>query len=142
VTTFNAATFTVDFQSTCPSGTIVRWRELDWQATIPSTASIVFSAQTASAAVDGGIPSYTGVQSVLLADATTTTPNLPTGWSAALIDTSGVTGTGTGAFNTASPVVTSQADLRLTITLDPTTDKSAAPTLTQWQVKSDCLASE
>ena len=49
---------------------------------------------------------------------------------------------GTGLFNTATPAVVSQADLLLTITLNPTTDKTAAPTLVQWEVKSDCIPSE
>jgi hypothetical protein len=143
VTVYNPATFTVDFESSCPPGNIVRWRELDWQATIPATASIVFSAQTADAAADGGIPSYSGVQSVLLANATTTTPNLPTGWDSAIMDTSNVNnGGGTGLFNTAVPPVSSKADLRITITLNPTSDQMAAPTLIQWQVKSDCIAAE
>jgi hypothetical protein len=141
VTQYNPATFTVDFQSTCPVGTYVRWRELDWQAIIPATSSIVFSAQTAPAAADGGLPNYAGVQSVPLATATTSTV-LP-GWDAAILDTSGASGTGgTGLLNTATPPVVSQADLRISITLNPTTDKSAAPTLIQWQVKSDCIPAE
>jgi hypothetical protein len=143
VTSFSPASFTLDFQSSCATGTVVRWRELDWQATIPATASVVFSGQTAPAAPDGGLPSYTGVRSVPLATATKTTANLPTGWDAVLLDTLGVSGTGgTGAFNTATPPLTSQTDLRVTVTLNPTTDKSAAPALIQWQVKSDCIASE
>jgi hypothetical protein len=143
VTTYGPLTFTLDFQSSCPLGTTVRWRELDWQAAIPATASIVFAGQTAPAGPDGGAPSYSGVPSVTIATATSTTPNLTTGWNAALMDTLGAAGTsGSGAFNTATPPVASQADLRLTVTLNPTTDKSAAPTLIQWQVKSDCVASE
>ncbi|MGD0530636.1 MAG: hypothetical protein ABSE49_36215, partial [Polyangiaceae bacterium] len=143
VITYQPVTFTEDFVSTCPMGTVVKWRELDWQATVPNSATIVFAAQTANPAADGGIPSYTLVQSVTLATATTTTPNLPTGWNAALIDTSGISGTGgTGAFNLATPPVTSLPDLRITFTLNPTTDMSQAPTLIQWEVKSDCIASE
>jgi hypothetical protein len=142
VTVYNPVSFTVDFQSSCPVGTHVIWRELDWQATIPNTASIVFAGQTAPAAADGGIPNYSGVQSATIATATTTTPNLPTGWNMALIDTTGADAGSQGAFNTASPPITSQTDLRLTVTLNPTTAKDAAPTLIQWQVKSDCYPSE
>jgi hypothetical protein len=142
ITKYYPVTFTVDFQSSCPSGTMVRWRQLDWQATIPATASIVFSAQTAPAAADGGIPSYSGVQSVVLATATQTTPNLPSGWDEALIDVTGLDAGALGAFNTASPPVTSAQDLRLSVTLNPTTDQTQAPTLIQWQVESDCPPSE
>jgi len=49
---------------------------------------------------------------------------------------------GGGPFNTANPVVTSKGDLRLTITLNPTTDQKAPPTLIQWQVKTDCPPTE
>jgi len=149
---FNTVSFTVDFQSSCavplpdaepPAlGTSVRWLEFDWQASIPATASIAFAAQTAAAAADGGIPDYTGVQSVPLATATTTTPNLPNGWSGVLLDVSGLDAGGEGAFNTASPPVLSAQDLRLTITLNPTTDQSQTPTLIQWRVKSDCPPTE
>jgi hypothetical protein len=142
--TYNPVTFSVDFQSPCPpvTGTTVVWRELDWQAVIPPTASIVFTAQTAATTIDGGIPTYAGAEFVTLATATTTTANLPTGWDAALIDVAGVDGGTAGAFNTATPPVRSEADLHLTITLNPTSDLLASPTLLQWQVKSDCVATE
>jgi hypothetical protein len=142
VITFDPASFTVDFPSSCPLGTSVRWRELDWKATIPDTASIVFNAQTAAPAADGGAPDYTSVQSVQLADAEATTPGLPDGWNAALIDEGGLVAGGEGAFNTASPPVISAQDLRLTITLRPTTDQLQTPTLLEWQIKSDCPPSE
>lgn len=137
VTVYKPVTFTVDYQSTCPSGTAVAWRELDYQATVPSTASIVFSAQTASALTDGGLPSYSGVQAVTLATATSAAPN-----GAALIDAVSTDGGAGGAFQSASPRLTSLGDLRLTITLNPTSNQSAPPTLITWQVKSDCPPSE
>jgi hypothetical protein len=137
---YEPVSFTVDFPSSCPTGTAVKWRELEWQATIPDTASIVFSAQSASPAADGGPPSYSGVQSVQLATATTSTPAGV--WDVALIDVAGLDGGGAGAFNTASPPVPSEADLQLTITLNPTADLSQAPTLIGWQVLSDCPPSE
>ncbi len=140
VTTYSPVTFTEDFSATCPMGTHVVWRELDWQATVPSSASIVFSAQTVEPPADGGAPNYTGAQSVTLATATTSTM-LP-GWDAALIDASGIDGGQAGKFNTASPAVASKSDIRLTITLNPTADMMATPTLLQWQVKSDCPPSE
>jgi hypothetical protein len=149
--TYKPVSFSVDFQSAmrqpdggapCPLGASVRWLKLQWKATIPDTASIVFSAQTAAATADGGIPDYTGVQSVELATATATTPNLPTGQDDALIDVASIDGGGEGAFNTAAPPVTSAQDLRLTITLNPTTDQSQAPTLIEWDVQSDCLPTE
>ncbi|MGA7123660.1 MAG: hypothetical protein WBY94_26385 [Polyangiaceae bacterium] len=134
-TVYEPATFTEDFGSTCPAGTRPIWRELDWQASIPDTASVVFAAQSADPSADGGPPDYGSTMPVELATATTSTA-LP-GFDVALVDT----GT-TGAFNLAIPAVVSRSNLRLTVTMNPTSDSARAPTLIQWQVKADCLAAE
>jgi hypothetical protein len=134
-------TFTEDFNYACGMGTHVVWRELDWQAVVPDTASIVFSAQTVESPVDGGPPDFTGAQSVQLADATTTTANLPAGTDGVLIDV-GADASMPGAFNSATPPVASLSNLRLTVTLNPTATHTMSPTLIQWQVKADCLPSE
>jgi hypothetical protein len=47
-----------------------------------------------------------------------------------------------GAFNAAMPPVSSLADLRLTITLNPTCDMKTSPVLEQWIVKWDCVPTE
>jgi hypothetical protein len=130
--TYSAATFTEDFTSSCPQGTHVAWRTLDWQAAIPATASIVFSAQTAAIPPDGGPLDYSGMMPVLLATATATASTGP-----AYIDMGTM-----GAFNMATPPVISSDALRLTVTLYPTANGTAAPTLQGWQVKADCLPSE
>jgi hypothetical protein len=132
---YDVVTFSEDISSSCPMGTRAVWRELDWQATIPDSASIVFSAQTVESPTDGGLTDYSTVQVVALLTATKSTV-LP-GVDAVLIDT----GT-TGAFNLAMPPVISRSNLRLTVTMNPTTDKLGAPTLIEWQVKADCLPSE
>jgi hypothetical protein len=137
VQTYAPLTFTEDFTSTCPKDSKVIWRELDWQAVIPSTASIVFSAQTAATAVDGGTPDWTDAAVVPVATATTST-TLP-GSDIQFLDT----GPGSsGVFDTATPPVFSSGNLRLTITLSPTSDRAGAPTLLDWSVKADCVASE
>lgn len=142
---YSGATFSEDFTSSCPQGTHAVWRELDWQASIPDGASIVFSAETATIPPDGGPPDYSGMTPITLATAVAS--SMPPG-DVAYIDT------GTlnlqvadaqammGAFNTANPPVISRDALRLIVTLNPTTDGSAAPTLLQWQVKADCLPAE
>jgi hypothetical protein len=132
---YNAVTFTEDISSSCPLASRATWRELDWQASIPSGASIVFSAQSVESPTDGGLPGYSTAQVVPLFTATTSTV-LP-GVDSVLIDT----GT-TGAFNLAMPPVLSRSNLRLTVTINPTPDKMATPTLIEWQVKADCLPSE
>jgi hypothetical protein len=142
VTTYNPVTFTLDFTASCPSGTHVVWRELDWQASIPGTSSIAFSAQTADPTADGGLPDYTSVQKVPVYTATTSTA-LPA-WDGALLDVGSADGgaSGSGVFNKANPPVASRGDLRVTVTLNPTSDKMNTPTLIAWQVKSDCAPSE
>ncbi len=137
---FTPVTFTEDFVSSCPTGTRVIWRELDWQATIPSSASITFSAQTANAPADGGAVDWTDttdipIVPVFVDDVGTVLP----GTNAALLDTGS-----TGVFNTFMhmPPVQSGDHLRLTVTLSPTSDDQAAPTLLDWSIKADCVASE
>ncbi len=46
---------------------------------------------------------------------------------------------GGGAFDTANPVVPSQQDLVLTITLNPTSDQESTPSLAAWKVRYDCV---
>jgi hypothetical protein len=133
---YKPATFVEDFTASCPAATVPAWREFDWQAQIPSGASISFSAQTGKDA--GSLGPATPVS---LANVTTSTNTGPTmqNFDVAFIDTGK---TGTGAFNIAVPPVVSAALLRITIALDPTTDMLQAPTLLQWKVQYDCVASE
>jgi hypothetical protein len=134
-TTFISASFTLDYTAVCAPGTHVVWRELQWQATVPDSASIRFEAQSGPtlATLQPAPP----VSPVLLSIATSSTPSGLT--DAAYIDT-GITGT--GAFNNAKPVVLSEDALRIIVTLNPTTDASAAPTLSSWNVMYDCEPSE
>jgi len=130
--TYSAATFTQDYTASCNTGTHPRWREVDWQATIPSTASIDFAAQSGPTAA-GLLP--TTPVSVAHATASTALPAFDVGY----IDTGSG---GTGAFNKASPTVASDAVLRLTATLNPTTNQQATPTLATWKVLYSCVPSE
>jgi hypothetical protein len=142
---YDAATFTEDYTVACLSGTRAVWRRLEWESTVPNTASIVFSAQTADPLVDGGPPDFTTAQVVELANDTTGT-TFP--GSTVFIDTGAGADAGTlGRFNLAiapdgGPPVVSKSFLRLTVTLNPTSDRSAAPTLIAWQVWADCVPSE
>jgi hypothetical protein len=141
---YSPATFVEDFASSCPQGTHAIWREIDWQAVIPDTSSIVFSAQTTDPPGDGGPPDFSGTTSVTLATATTSSmfpgdvAYIDTGTLNAPSDAQAMM----GAFNTVNPPVISRDVLRLTVTINPTSDRSAAPTLLQWQVKADCLPAE
>jgi hypothetical protein len=124
---YSPVTFTQDFTAVCGKGQLPVWREFDWQAQIPSTASIAFSAQTA-----GTTAALATAKSVPITTTTTTTmiPN----WDVGLLDT----GSG-GVFRAASPPIPSETMLRVTITLNPSSDAKAAPVLNQWKVQFDCV---
>ena len=128
-TVYNPVTFTQDFTSTCGKGQRPAWREFNWQATVPSSASIVFSAQTADT-----VPALSSATLVSVATDTTSTA-LPA-WDIGLLETP------SGAFKTANPTIISKNILRMTITLNPTADKKASPTLMQWKVQYDCVDAE
>ncbi len=136
VSAFNPATFVQDFTASCSDGNFPVWREFDWQAQIPSGASIVLSAQSGNDAT-----SLLPAMPLTFATATTSTNTGPMNqnYDIAFIDTGRG---GTGVFNTATPPVISRNLLRVTITLNPTTDYQAAPTLIQWKVQYDCTPSE
>jgi len=129
-TVYDPVTFTQDFTSTCGKGQRPAWRQFDWQDSIPSTASIVFAAQTADT-----LAALATAQVVPVATVTTSTA-LPA-WDVALLDT-----TSGGVLRTASPPVISKDILRMTMTLNPTADKKASPTLIQWKVQYDCVDAE
>jgi hypothetical protein len=133
VLTYAPQSFTEDFASTCPQGTQVVWRTLAWQASIPATASISFSAQTSNPSTDGGAPDWSTAQTVLLEVATQNTPQNPVP-----IDV----GPDAGPFGTAVPRVSSESYLRLTVVLEPTSTMQEAPTLFSWSVTADCVPSE
>ena len=129
-TVYNPVTFTQDFTATCDKGKRPAWREFDWQDQIPSTASIVLQAQTA----DTLAALATATMVPVVTDSASTA--LPA-WDVALLDT----GTG-GVLRGVSPPQISKNILRMTITLNPTTDKKASPTLIQWKVQYDCVDAE
>jgi hypothetical protein len=150
-TSYAPASFTEDLVSSCATGQIPVWRELDWYASVPNTSSISFYAQTAAPPADGGAPDWTQAELVPVYTATTSTlppgpparvpidvgPGGPIAADAAPIDASTP-----GAFQLAMPPVSSLADLRLTIKMTPTTNMTSTPTLYNWTVKWDCMPTE
>jgi hypothetical protein len=128
--------FTETFTATCAAGTSPAWREFDWQAKIPNTANIVFSAQTGDDLAD-----MRPATAVVLATATTTTNVGPNGinYDVALIETGQG---GTGAFDQTNPFTRSGNYLRVLIQLNPTMNQMQTPTLSQWKVQYDCVPSQ
>lgn len=116
------ATFTIDYQGVCGAGYTPVWRFFDWETVTPSDSNIVFNAQTS--ATQAGLPTATPVVYLGTASGAPITTWVGTDVSAAL-----------------SPNP-SQAWLRVTITLNPSTDHYYAPTLTAWRQNYDCIASQ
>jgi hypothetical protein len=125
-TEYRSVSFNLDFASDCPEGTLPLWREFQWQAEIPNSASIQYKVGTAE--------KTTALASATLVDLATTSSSttLPL-WDTALIET-----TTAGAFISANPRIGSEQTLRVEVTLNPTTDLKASPKLNHWQVVYDC----
>ncbi len=118
----NASSFAVDYQGVCPTGQSVVWRFFDWQTVTPSDSNIVFNAATAAS------------QTALA----TATPVVYLGTASGAPITSWI-GTDVSAALSPNP---SQNWLRVTITLNPSTDKYYAPTLTAWRQNYDCVPTQ
>jgi len=116
------ATMTRDYQGVCPAGQSVVWRFFDWQTVTPSDSNIVFTAQTADTQTD----------------LATATPVVPLGTVSGPPITSW---TGTDVSQALAPNP-SLAWLRVTITLNPSSDHQQAPTLTAWRQQYDCVDSQ
>ena len=135
---YDPATFVQDYTANCADGTKPIWREFDWQASIPDSASVVVTAQSGDN-VNALAPSMP--LTVATATTSTNTGSAGTTYDYALID-AGKGSSTSGPFNTANPIVPSRNLLRLTITLNPTADQLLAPTLRSWKVQYDCAPAE
>jgi hypothetical protein len=123
---YSPATFYLDFSADCPQETLPIWRQIQWQAYVPATASISLTAATAATTAE-----FESAKVVSLAVAQSDT--LLPGWDAALIDV------GAGSvFYDASPRIVSLRSLRIGVTLTPTVDSMVSPILSSWQVLYDC----
>jgi hypothetical protein len=124
-TPLTPATYSVDYEANCPSGTKPEWQFFSWKATVPASTSIVFEAATATtqaglgSAVQVGVGTATTNASIWTSDPNTVEYHLR---------------------NDASPAQTSRRWLRISMTLNPT--GTTTPTLTQWQQTFDCKPAE
>jgi hypothetical protein len=104
------------------------WRFFDWETITPGNSDIKFSAATATSAA--GLAATQGDPSVIPIGTASGAPI--TVW----------TGADVGAALSASKQSPSLAYLRIFADFQPTSDKSAGPTLTDWRQQFDCVASE
>lgn len=136
VTPAPSATFTRDFNATCPTGTSVKWGLFTYSTTEPAGANIQFVFTTA--ATQAGLGS-----AVSPALATVATPGyLPAGSTTATTDPQVCATPGCYYDLSAKLTPTSNAWVRMAATLNPNPTTGAAPVLNGWNVTYDCLPSE
>lgn len=129
VTYDQPGSFTRDFEGVCPPGKKPVWRLFEWQALAPSDTKIEFRARTAdtladlSAAPQASLADFLGPQ----------TPAPPLPWWGADVESK---------LAQLVPARTSKRFLRVTMTLRPSTDQKATPTLVAWRQAYSCDANE
>ncbi len=118
----NSATLIRDYQGVCPTGKSVVWRFFDWETVTPADSNITFVAATSDTEPD--LSTASPVVNLGTASGPPITNWVGTDVSAALAPTP------------------SNAWLRVTITLNPSSDHYSAPTLTAWRQNYDCVDSQ
>jgi hypothetical protein len=122
-------TFQVDYQATCPNTQKVVWRFFDWKVIAPSDSKILFKAQTGDLQTDLAAAPFAslGTASVALATAVPAPPP-PVSW----------IGSDVSVRLALIPSISKQW-LRVTMTMNPSTDGYSAPTLNAWRQLYDCV---
>jgi hypothetical protein len=137
---FHTASFTRDFDGTCPSGSYPVWRYFYWEDATPSNTSIVFTAATADT------QAQLGTQYPAVSLGTASGPDACPGGPSCASSFVGVNVdpllVAAGLPKQGQPPTASHSWLRVTMTLNPSTDMLTAPTLIAWQQAYDCVASE
>jgi hypothetical protein len=143
---YQPATFTRDFQGTCPSGSQVVWQNFYWSDTTPGNSSVVFTAWTADSEAQLG--TEYPVAPLATASGANSCPNGPScstmpignGTNPGVAVDSALAANGTPTTN--KPPVASRSWLRVSMTLNPTSDHMSTPTLLGWQQTYGCVSSE
>jgi len=146
-------TFTRDFQGVCPSGYLPVWHLFSWSGLTPSDSSLDFTAWTADTQAQLGVQYPTGAQlepptTPIPGDAGTTPTAAPDDHANGYID--GTTYSSdvdtkliaAGYPVSGKPAFASHAWLRVVMTLSPSADLTAAPTVLAWKQSYDCVAAE
>jgi hypothetical protein len=124
---YETQVYTREYIAECAAGTDVKWRYLEWQATIPAGTSIAFGVQTKMTAA----ASYQPLTPLSLGSASSTTA--------------------AGAWTRSSQTVedlflannmTSRTYMKLTVTFNPNATGLLAPTLRNWRQIYDCVPAQ
>jgi hypothetical protein len=125
VTYDQPGSFARDFEGVCPPGRRVVWHLFQWQTITPSDTKVEFRAQTAD--TTAALPSAAQVMLGIQQGAATTA------WTGVDVESK---------LNAAIPTQSSKSTLRLSITLRPSVDQKATPTLLAWRQAYACEANE
>jgi len=123
---YGPGTFTRDFVAACGTGKKPVWQMVQWKATVPATSSIAFTA--ASADTLAGLSTATTV-----AAGQATTSTVGSAWASNSVNLN---------TNLVAIGVGSRTYLRVTSSIQPSTDLLSTPNLSNWRVVYDCLDAE
>ena len=150
---YNPATFTRDYQATCPgvpgpdgstSGSRPVWHAFQYEDTTPSDSNIMFTAYTADSQAQLGSQYMAAPLNVAsgadnCAGSPPAGPSCSTAFVGVDVDTQLQAA---GVPKSGQPPYSSHSWLRVTMTLNPSSDKMSAPTLIAWNQAYDCVPSE
>ncbi len=125
IDTYGSSPFTTTYQATCAVGTYPAWRFYYWESITPNGTSIGFTAQTSTNGTTWGALVSIGTAAP--------PPNVTPTWTSGPL-------TVDQALRASNQV--SGLYLNIIATLNPDATKTLAPTLTNWQLTYDCVASE
>ena len=123
---------TETYNATCPSGYHPQWDRLTYSATTPSDSKLTFAVQMASAKTP---TAFSPTTPKVAATAPTTHPAScgSGGPSPCPVDLYTVIG---------DPAAVHHPNLKLTVTLTPSTDAQSAPSVSSWQITYSCVPKE
>jgi hypothetical protein len=129
VATYKPVVYTQTYTGTCPLGSKVLWNLFVYDTTTPSDASVVFQARVAEtlAGLTGPLTTVAKAKALPLPDTQQCLTGGPSPCPILLHDA----------------ITTPTADiLELVVTLSPSSDGKAAPTLESWSITYSCVPSE
>jgi hypothetical protein len=137
-TSYTPTPYQQDYEAKCPVGTHGQWSALAYDTITPSnvsgTSSVKFEVQTAPRLASGLPGAFVPAGPLLAADAPGTHPSV--------CPLSGPSPCPRDLFAILGSALARNEFLRLKVTLAPTPDKAATPTLKDWKVTYACVPAE
>jgi len=129
---YEPATYKTTYQATCPAGTKVQWGYLAYSTTTPGNSNVIFAARTAT--TQAGLASATF-------STLATAQSSPIDAQVCLM--SGPSPCPADVYTKLGGLPAARQEfLEFSVTMNPTTDKAAAPVVTGWDLTYSCPSSE